>query len=600
VTPTEWAETHRVLPPKTSAEPGKYRVSRTPYARGVADAVIGGAEEIVFVAGTQIGKTTIEETLLGYWIDEDPGPCLIVKPTQQACRDYVAERIRPMLDASPRLRRHRLDNKDADTLDKIELDSMTIYFGWAGSPQSLASRPCRYVLVDEVDKFPAFSGREADPVSLARERTATFGHRRRVILTSTPTTRDGAIWRAFEACGDKRRFHVPCPHCGTYQLLTWPQVRWPKLNETSRIKRADTIEQDRLAWYECSNPQCRGRIEDSHKPRMLDAGTWASEGQSVNNAGHVSGERPVGKKIGLHLNSLYSPWRRFADMAAEWIRADGDLAATMNFRNARLAEPFEVQVSRREPSAIEKKEQWARTLGQAGQARVAPSWSVLLLATCDVQKDHCYYSVSAWGYELKSKRLLVGVAATLDEVYRQVFAPDFPFVSDSGVPVAVNLLVVDSGYRKDEVTEFAQRDPRRVHLSRGLPTYFGPIAHQKIERASGVVVWNINTMQSKDTLDRLIGDPQADRWQVYAGIPEDFFRQMTAEHKVVNPQTRQMEWREKSSGAANHYWDTEAVACAVASAMGAAAPAPEPVRQDPPSTSDQTQYTNPLTNYRRW
>ena len=573
-TPSQWSEAHRVLPAATSAEPGKFRLARTPYAAGPMDAVAEShVEEVWWVAGTQISKTTTQENILGNWIDNDPGPCLIVKPNEASVEESVKERWRPLLEGTPRLRRHMSPNPHDNTLKGIKLDTMPIYFGWAGSPQSLASRPCRYVLLDECDKFPPFAGREADPISLARERTATYGHRRRLVAVSTPTTREGAIWRGYESCGDKRRYEVPCPHCGVYQRLTWPQVKWPKLDIPEKVKLADEIERSRLAWYECGNPDCKGRIEESHKPRMLERGVWVSDGQRVNKDGTLEGDRPISKRVGFHLSSLYSPWRTFAEMAAEFIRADGDVAATMNFRNSRLAEPFEVQVSSREPNHIRSK------ADGAGPERVVPSWAVLLIATCDVQKDHCYWAVTAWGYEMQSKRVAIGISATLDEVYQSVFVPRIAFVSDQGVPVGVQELVVDSGYRKDEVTEFARRDPARVRMAKGLSTYFGPIADPRVEKASGVLVWNINTMQSKDTLDRLIKDPEPDKWQVFAGISDEYCAHLASEHKTIDPQTKQMVWKQKSSGAANHWLDCEAMACAVASARGASMPKPAEVPQ---------------------
>jgi len=114
--PSEWAGSHRVLNKDVSAEPGKFRNDRTPYAAGVMDCVIEpGVEEIWWVAGTQISKTTTQENILGYWIDNDPGPCLIVKPTEQACDESVRERWRPLIDGSPALARHKTgdphDNK---------------------------------------------------------------------------------------------------------------------------------------------------------------------------------------------------------------------------------------------------------------------------------------------------------------------------------------------------------------------------------------------------------------------------------------------------------------------------------------------------------
>jgi hypothetical protein len=195
-------------------------------------------------------------------------------------------------------------------------------------------------------------------------------------------------------------------------------------------------------------------------------------------------------------------------MAAEFIRAEGDIAAAMNFRNSRLAEPFEVQVSKREPSLIRAKaEAAAKLLAWPARNGSCRSGRSSLIATCDVQKDHCLLAGGRVGLRERSKRVAIGIGSTLDEVYRQrVRAVDA--VRERGRRAGhVTELVIDSGYRKDEVTEFARRDPQRVRMAKGMSTYFGPIADPKVEKASGVLVWNINTMQSKDTLDRLIGDP---------------------------------------------------------------------------------------------
>jgi phage terminase large subunit GpA-like protein len=556
--PSQWAERHRVLTAAESAEPGAWDNNRTPYLVGIMDAICEpGVEEITFVKPTQVGGSELLRNLLGYWIEEDPGPCLYVMPTEQAVKEAFEERLKPLILNNPSVRRHWSGDPHDLTQTRITLDTMSIYFAWAGSPQSLATRPCRYVLLDEVDKFPAFAGREADPISLAVERTATYGHRRRVVKVSTCTTREGLIWRSYEDSGDRRQWEVDCPMCGQSQQLAWQQVRWDKDDSIEKKKLADKIDRDKSARFECAS--CKAQLLNHHKPKMLRTGRWVTVGEKS-------------KKVSFRYTAVGSPWRSFSEAAGQFIRADGDPGATMNFRNSWLAEPFETQISKREPSAIRAKADYAATLGMAGQVRIVPAWAVILLATCDVQKDHCYWQVDAWGYEMKSKRAAVGIAATLDEVFRQVFAPDVPFRSDGGGAVMVANLIVDSGYRKDEVTEFARKDPRRVQLAKGLSTYFGPIAELKVEKASGVMVWNINTMQSKDALDRLIGDPDPAKWQVFAGIGDEYAMQLSSEHKILDPQTKQMVWKQKTSAAPNHWWDCSAMSTAVASAMGANMP----------------------------
>ena len=57
LTVAEWADKYRMLPKKSSSEPGKYRSSRTPYAREIMDALTSasGIQEICVMKGTQLG-----------------------------------------------------------------------------------------------------------------------------------------------------------------------------------------------------------------------------------------------------------------------------------------------------------------------------------------------------------------------------------------------------------------------------------------------------------------------------------------------------------------------------------------------------------------
>jgi phage terminase large subunit GpA-like protein len=577
--PSEWAEQNRILPAHVTAEPGPWRNERTPYLAGIMDAVAEpGVETIVVPKAAQVGFSEAIRNCLGFFIDHDPGPALMVMPDQKSAEELITERVRPLLEYTPAVARHVTSRAWDVKKSSIRLTTMSIYVGWAGSSQALKSRPIRWLFLDEPDEYIKVSGHAGDPISKATKRITTYSAkgRARVLMGGTPTTTDNNVWKYWLACGDRRHFWVPCPHCGKYQRLIWgsigegPGVKWTRPAEPDRSRRAAQIESDDLAYYQCETG-CK--ITHEQKLIILPKGVWAGEDQVVTPDGRVAGPVRRHKMVGFHLPAMYSPWVTFSKMAAEFVAAKHDAAAMADFINQRLAEPFEVLVSRREPNHIRQK------ASGAGPERVVPSWAVLLIATCDVQKDHVYYAVTAWGYEMQSKRVAIGVAATLDEMYRAVFQPSFPFVMDTGVPIGVQKLVIDSGYRKDEVTEFCRRDPARCEMAKGLSTYFGPIADPKVEKASGVMVWNINTMQSKDTLDRLIKDPDAEKWQVFEGISDEYCAHLASEHKTIDPQTKQMVWKEKSSGAANHWLDCEAMACAVARAQGA--DAPKPVKEAP-------------------
>src|SRR5262249_24104990 len=131
----------------------------------------------------------------------------------------------------------------------------------ANSPASLASRPIRIVMCDEVDRFPASAGTEGDPVELAKQRSATFW-RRKLILTSTPRLKGAS--RIFTASHESagRRFVVPCPLCDHAAVLEWSHVRWPK-------DRPDA------AVYVCAH--CAQEWSEGQRLAAIARGTWQAE-----------------------------------------------------------------------------------------------------------------------------------------------------------------------------------------------------------------------------------------------------------------------------------------------------------------------------------
>ena len=222
-------------------------------------------EEITVMAASQVGKTEGMFNMLGYLIDQDPGPTLVVLPRESDAKSVSYNRVLPMIYGSPVLRNRIPVNSDDITKLEYRFDRMILFFAGSNSPADLASRPIRYLFLDEIDKYPRFSGREADPIKLATERQKTFWNKK-TVKVSTPTTRDGYIFREFEK-SDQRRFFVPCPHCGGYQILVFGQIKWPE-----HERSAERIRNERLAWYECEH--CKKRIDDYQKQQMLPHGKW--------------------------------------------------------------------------------------------------------------------------------------------------------------------------------------------------------------------------------------------------------------------------------------------------------------------------------------
>ena len=594
--PSVWASTHRVLSASMSAEPGPWINARTPYLAGIMDALVEPhVEEIVCLKAAQVGFSEALRNVLGHMIDQDPGPCLMVMPSETAGKQLIEERIKPLLFETEQLKSHVSSRHDDTKLRAIKLDTMSVYIGWAGSPQALASRPIRYVMLDEVDKYPPWAGREADPISLAVKRTTTYGHRARIWIGSTPTTRDGPIWTRWESCGDQRYFHVPCPYCKTCQRLVWSQVKWPKL-DMPRDKHADEVELREAAWYECE--ACGKEIHDKHKTKMLSNGKWVGSDQVIQ-GDKIVGPRARTKRIGFHINSLYSPWVTFSRMAGEFIRSVGNPIAMMDFRNSRLAEPFEHRVSATNTTQIAEK------VARGAEAGIVPDWYEGLYATADTQADRFYWIVRAWGYEYRSQMVAHGVAADFDELMNATLESSYGDIQ----PTA--LLIDSGGSRTNEVYEFAARDAQRIIPIRGSshamrkPWTLTRLDKTKTGAEQGVGLRIVDTAFFKDMLARLIHDEDLSKWMPHGDATDDYIQQMASEHKILDPRKRRELWVPVSGGAANHYWDCEVYQCAAAymAQLGnIGSPRVESPAETPTaSTTDRRRPTNFATGYKgKW
>ena len=100
---SEWADRHRVLSSRGSAEPGPWRTARTPYLKEVMDALSPShpARRVVFMKGAQTGGTEAGNNWIGYVVHHAPGPMLAVQPGSMMRVDVGSQRIAGPVISSP-------------------------------------------------------------------------------------------------------------------------------------------------------------------------------------------------------------------------------------------------------------------------------------------------------------------------------------------------------------------------------------------------------------------------------------------------------------------------------------------------------------------
>ena len=293
ITVSEWAGKYRMLDSKSSAIPGPWNNDITPYLTGVMDEFNNyETSKIIFVKPTQVGGTEALQNMIGYIVMQDPAPTMIVYPTETLAKSISENRLQPMLRATPELARRFDENSQ---LLELQFDGMYLTLAGSNSPSGLASKPIRFVLMDEVDKYPGTSGKEADPIKLATERTKTF-HDKKIYITSTPTLKTGHIWKEKESADIEKHYFVPCPHCGEYIELKFSNIRFPDEEGMTYADRAE------FATYICQ--ECGCAITDADKNNMIRHGEWRI----------VRHNTQYVRSVAFWINTLYSPFVRWADI----------------------------------------------------------------------------------------------------------------------------------------------------------------------------------------------------------------------------------------------------------------------------------------------
>jgi phage terminase large subunit GpA-like protein len=528
ITVSEWADQHRVLSREGSAEAGQWRTDRAPYQRAIMDALSDPAiEKVVWMKSSQVGATELLVNFVGYVIDQDPGPVLVVQPTEQMAKAVSMDRIAPMLKASPSVR----EKVRGSTGGRRDAGDTMLYKAFAGghltlttarSAASLASRPIRYVLLDEVDRYPPSAGEEGRPTKLAERRTATFWNRK-IYIPSTPTIAGRSqIESEFERT-DRQRFFVPCPHCGHWQHLRWGQVKWDKVSRPDRTHE----HLPHTAAYACE--ECAALIEEHDKPRMLAEGRW-----KATNPDHRDP-----KVVGFHINALYSPWMSWAQLVQEFLDAKGDAVTLRTFVNTLLGETFEERLQEYDAESMQSRcEPYAAEV---------PREVALLTAFADVQGDRLEVSVIGWGPEEESwlitHEVLLGdpggraVWEDLDRVLTRAWQ------YEEGGVLRVRAAGIDSGgHHTDAVYDFVRaRRGRKLYACKGHSQMGQPIWPDRPPKAGkkGVKVYLIGTDTAKDRLlmSRLRklnadGKPEGvGAMHFPEGTSEEYFAGLTSEVK---------------------------------------------------------------------
>lgn len=422
---SQWAEMYRHV--TMSVMPGRWKNETTPYLVGIMDASFYPSVcKTIINKAPQVGGTEAILNCLGYAIDRDPGPALIIYPDELIAKENNLDRIQPMIKSSPKLKSYMTISDDDVGMIRIRLSHMPIYMAWARSASRLSNKPIRFLIFDETDKYPDTVGkREADPISLGEARQITYSRSRnsKTWLISTPTIENGIIWTALtkeaQVIFD---YHVTCPYCGHHHKMEFKYIRWDHEKELGPDGKchslpAETIESEKLAWYEC--PHCVEKWNDYDRDRAVKKGTWRDRKSNIELMEYLKIYNPA--KIGFHIPSRISPFVSLSTIAAAFLKSQSDINKLKDYKNKHDAEPWKITVISKDESQI-----------LAARCELPPQSvpeSVIAL-TCgiDTQKHGFWFAVRAWTSQLTSWLIHYGFLETENDVDKLLYETSYPVI----------------------------------------------------------------------------------------------------------------------------------------------------------------------------
>jgi len=468
-------------------------------------------ETVIVMSSAQVGKTEIINNAIGFHIHQDPAPILLVQPTIEMAETWSKDRLAPMLRDTPVLKGLVKDPRSRDsgnTLRQKQFPGGQIAMAGANSAASLSSRPVRLVLLDEVDRFPPSAGTEGDPVKLAIKRSTTFWNRK-VILTSTPTTKGASrIEQAWEE-SDQRQYEVPCPVCGSYQTLSWGQLKWEKDDRGIPVG----------VRYECEH--CRAQLTEPDKHRMIRNGRWVIA-------------RPwIKHTAGFHINELYSPWSSWGNIVENFLEAKKRPETLRVWVNTSLGETWEEEGITVDDAALGGRRE------DYGIGDPLPEGILLLTAGVDVQGDRI--EATAWGFGLGEESWVIrhsvfrGNPETSLQVWRDLddwLLKVYPHTTGTVLRIA-SACVDSGGHATQQVYDFCRkRESRRIWAIIGRSGAGLPLLKLTPRRTRAKVVLGIvGTDTAKGLLFSRLGLSEFGPGYIHfpRDVDDEWFKQLTAE-----------------------------------------------------------------------
>lgn len=450
-------------------------------------------------------NTEILNNVVGYYIDYDPSPMLLVQPTVEMAEVHSTDRLAPMIRDTKVLTNKVSDVKSKDGSNKIRhklFPGGHISLAGANSASTLAGRPVRLLLCDEVDRYPASAGTEGDPIMLAHKRTTTFWNKKHIYV-STPTIKGASRIEMEYNSSTMEEWSVYCPSCGELQPYEWARINFDSVTMT------------------CMH--C-GALHSEHEWKAKE-GKWVAK-------------FPERTKIGFHLNELASPWKKWSEIISDFLYAKQSPELLKVWVNTSLGETWEeIGKGADEQALYERREDYNCEV---------PDDVLVLTAGVDTQDNRFELEVVGWGEGEESWGIQYKV------IYGDLHQPDVwleldkylqrEFSYENGRKIRISTVCIDTGgHFTQDVYRFArEREMQHIYAIKGKGGESVPFINKPNRKSrEGVMLFTLGVDAGKETIiSNLklevpgIGYCHFPR-EHQKGYGADFFKGLTSESLVI-------------------------------------------------------------------
>jgi phage terminase large subunit GpA-like protein len=529
-----WAEENIEFSKRESPFPGRYNRKLFPYF----DAILGALSPddpcriVTLMGSAQIGKTVVANVFVGGSMAMDPCDFLFAHPTEDNARRWSRLKLKPFMRGTPALDRifpeRSRDGADSVFMKEHRDGLGAILISGANSPASLSQVTMRRQAQDDLAKWEMNAAGDPEMQADNRSRADEFA---KIFKAGTPLVMPGCrITKSFEA-GSQEYPYVPCPQCRHMFVLEWENM----------LSNLDPEKPDE-GHFTC--PECGFPVGEHHRGALLAGLEWRAHNPAA-----------LRYHRSFWIWSAYSYLQSWARIAREWLKVRGDSASEQTFLNDSAGKAH---------STKGEAPPWEKLRDRASQSPYArgtiPSGALMLALGIDCQGDRVEWQLVGFGRDFRRFVIEYGVIPghiadpTCRERLDGLLQQTWPNVA--GRRIGIDRAAIDGNAWTEDVWEWARRHPRsKLIMVRGANHDTAPrIARVKKERhdRTGALLkyagrfFNFGSSVMKMALyrDLVKDDPLIKGFVAFPrGLDDEYFRQLTAEHRQAVKRHGFTTWR---------------------------------------------------------